>query len=360
MLLTGSTVPLPVSSDVINAFTGATITTDDKRGDGFSLTFALPRGLTDYGILADGTFDPFTRVVIAVVMGVVPQVLFDGWVTHTQVAASDRPGMSTLTVMGKDLGAKIDLEEKNAGYPLQPDSVIATRLIAPLLQYGVIPAITPTTDIPPPFMRIPFQHETDRAFLERLAKRNGFAFYFEPVTIGVSKAYWGPAVRAGLPQPALTINMGPNDTATTIDFANDALAPESPSGTFIDPVLRLSWPIPDLPSLRIPPFALSSAVYRKTIARDTANATPSQAALKLLAANMNAPDSISGTGELETVRYGSILRARGLVGVRGAGLSYDGVFYVSRVEHVISIGNYRQRFSIRREGTGATLPVVPT
>ena len=53
-----------------------------------------------------------------------------------------------------------------------------------------------------------------------------------------------------------------------------------------------------------------------------------------------------------------MLRARRLVGVRGAGLSYDGLYYVRRVTHRLERGRYTQCFSLSREGTGPTLPVV--
>ena len=72
----------------------------------------------------------------------------------------------------------------------------------------------------------------------------------------------------------------------------------------------------------------------------------------------NSPDAVTGTGKVETVRYGNILRARKLVGVRGAGFAYDGFYYVNRVTHNIARGQYSQSFSITREGTGALLPAV--
>jgi hypothetical protein len=94
--------------------------------------------------------------------------------------------------------------------------------------------------------------------------------------------------------------------------------------------------------------------------RDTANENPAQAATSAVASVTNAPDSVTGDGEVETVRYGNILRARKLVGVRGVGFSYDGLYYVKRVTHSIQRGEYTQKFSISREGTGALTPVIPT
>ena len=69
-------------------------------------------------------------------------------------------------------------------------------------------------------------------------------------------------------------------------------------------------------------------------------------------------DVVTAEGELDALRYGDILRARGLVGLRGAGYSYNGTYYVKRVTHTISRGSYTQRFTLARDGLGALLPVV--
>ena len=47
--------------------------------------------------------------------------------------------------------------------------------------------------------RIPRQHETDLGLVRRLAQRNGFVFYIEPVTFGVNKRVLGPGDPGGHP-----------------------------------------------------------------------------------------------------------------------------------------------------------------
>jgi len=54
-----------------------------------------------------------------------------------------------------------------------------------------------------------------------------------------------------------------------------------------------------------------------------------------------------------------VLRPRALVGVRGAGWSHDGLWYVRRVVHHLAPGSYRQQFTIARDGYGSTVPAVP-
>jgi hypothetical protein len=133
-------------------------------------------------------------------------------------------------------------------------------------------------------------------------------------------------------------------------------------GAFVEPLTKIAIPIPSLPSLRMPPLASSPAPARRTVQlRQSANQSPIQAALAAVSTVTTAPEAVRGEGEVDTIRYGSVLRARRLVGVRGAGRSYDGFYYVRRVTHTIERGQtarYTQRFTLSREGTGTLAPVV--
>lgn len=361
VLLVGTNVPLPAPARVTEAITRVEVTSDAELGDGFQITFTLGKDqVGNFELLDSGALNPFNRVVIGVAVGAIPEVLIDGIIAHHQLAPSNEPGMSTLTVTGTDLRQMLDLEEKNEKYENQPDSVIFTRLIGGYGQYGLVPQPAPTTDVPIELQRIPRQHETDLKFIQRMAARNGFVFYIEPLTFGVNRAYFGPETRAGIPQPALTVNMDAFSNVNTLSFSQDVLAPTSAEGSIVEPITKTSIPLPSLPSLRIPPLAANpTPPQRKEFVRDAANKDPAQAATTAAATVTNTPESVRGEGELDTLRYGSVLRARRPVGVRGAGHAYDGDYYVRRVRHVITSGvSYIQQFTISREGTGELLPVV--
>jgi hypothetical protein len=361
VLLLGDTVPLPAPYEVMSALTRAQVTMDAAGADGFQLTFQLTKDtVVDYGLLLSGRLDPFKRVVIGVVMGIVPEVLIDGVITHTQVNPGQEPGSATLTVTGKDLTQLMDLEQKHEEFPNQPDFVIAGRVLAGYAQYGVIPSPAPTTDVPISLQRTPRQSaETDLAFLRRMATRNGFVFYLEPVTFGVSTAYWGPEIRASIPQPALTANLGPHSNVKGLTFSSDSLAPVATRARFVEPFTRTVIPLPALPSLKLPPLTARPAQARRTeVSCTTGNANPAQAALASVAAATNAPDASTAEGEVDSVRYGHALRARKLVGVRGVGLSHGGFWFVRRVTHTLERGQYTQRFALSREGGTSLTPVV--
>jgi hypothetical protein len=348
---------------VLSALSRVEVTQDVDGAEGFSLTFTVCKDKSlDYSLLNSGAMQPFGRVVIGVILGVMPEVLMDGVITHSQLQPSSEPGRTTLTVMGRDVSLMLDLEEKNESYPNQPDFLIVNRILASYAQYGLVPVSTLTSDVPIILQRIPRQQETDLSFLQRLARRNGFVFYIEPQTFGVNRAYFGPETRLGIPQPALSVDMGSSTNVSSLSFSNDQLAPVGTRGTFVEPLTKTAIPIPSLSSLRLPPLSASPVSARRTVQlRSSANQSPTQAALAAVSAVTTAPEAVRGEGEVDAIRYGSVLRARRLVGVRGAGRSYNGLYYVRRVTHTIESGEtprYTQRFTLSREGTGTLVPVV--
>lgn len=360
-LFIGPTVPLPAPYPVIDALISLEVTNKDRDRDGFQMTFSLGKdSLIDYGLLLNGYFDPPSRVIIMVLIGALPQVLIDGVITNNQIVPSNRPGESTLHVTGEDISLMLDLEEKSATYPNQPDSAIVMRLLGNYATYGLQPTITPTTDVPIQTERVPTQQGTDLSFIQQLAQRNGFVFYIEPTNLpGVNTAYWGLDNRLGLPQPALMMNMGTlTNVDTPISFQFDALAPAAPQVTIVDPTTRQALPIP-LPSGLQPPLSSRPAQpLRKTLPRNTANLNPIQAGLRGLSSASQTSDAVSASGELDAVRYGRALRARRLVGVSGVGYSYGGNYYVKMVTHRIRRGEYKQSFQLSRDGRGALTPMV--
>ena len=91
----------------------------------------------------------------------------------------------------------------------------------------------------------------------------------------------------------------------------------------------------------------------------TAKLSPIQAALIGLAKAARSSDAVFGNGTLNVLRYGRVLKARQLVGVRGAGTAFDGLYYVKSVTHNIKRGEYKESFSLARNGLISTLPKVP-
>ena len=117
--------------------------------------------------------------------------------------------------------------------------------------------------------------------------------------------------------------------------------------------------IPDVTPLN-PPLGLVPPLPPKVeFLNDTAHLGAGEALMRGLAFASQHSDSVFGSGQLDVVRYGRLLKPRRLVGVRGAGLPFDGLYYVTRVSHDIQRGSYKQSFSLARNGLISTLPRVP-
>jgi hypothetical protein len=359
LLWLGSPIPFPQPPEVIQALTVAEVTQSDE-GDGFQLTFTLSKdGFADYPLLSDPAFDVFSRVVVAVTTGALPQFLINGVITHHQLDPHSEPGRTTLTLTGRDVSVMMDLEDRNDSFPNQPDFFIVTRTLARYPDLGLIPVVTPTTDVPLEIQRIPRQAETDLQFIRRLALRNGYVFHINPLAPGVNEAVFGPELRTSVPQSAFAMNSMTGDNVTTLAFSNDGMAPTGvTSSSFIEPISKQIIPIPSFPSLRLPPLVLNpTPTKRLDQLRESGNESPSRAFLSSVAKVTNAPEAVTGTGEVDTTRYGSVLKARNLVGVSGVG-SYDGFYYLRKVTHHIEIGKYTQSFVMTREGTDSLFPLV--
>jgi hypothetical protein len=360
-LLIGPNVLRPAPYEVMESFISLEVTNNDRERDGFQMNFSLGKNsLLDYGLLLNGYFDPPNRIVIAVLMRVLPEVLLDGVITSHQVIPSNRPGESTLIVTGEDISLRLDLDSKSETHPNQPDSIIVAKLLANYAKYGIVPNVTPTFDVPIEIDRVPSQQETDLAYIRRLAQRNGFVFYIEPTPApGFSQAYWGLDNRLGIPQPALSMNMGPQTNLDEpINFNFNALGPVAPQITILNPITKTPITIPAPSGLRPPLAARPAAALRSSISRDSANLSVSQGLLRAQSSSTESSDAVTATGEVDAVRYGQALRARRLVGVRGVGASYNGIYYVQQVTHRIKRGEYKQSFKLAREGHGPLTPLV--
>jgi hypothetical protein len=118
-------------------------------------------------------------------------------------------------------------------------------------------------------------------------------------------------------------------------------------------------PIPNLNPLQPPLGVLPTPLANITVLKDTAKLNPMQAISRGLAEAKKSQDSVTASGELNVLRYRRMLKARGLVGVRGAGIAYDGLYFVESVTSTLSRGAFKQQFRLTRNGLISITPKVP-
>lgn len=368
-LLIGPHVPTPAPPPLIESLRRAEVSQSDDGRSAFQLEFhagrAGPLGMIDYPHLLGPWLRPFSRVVLVFSFGSIPRVLMDGVITNRQLSPGREPGTSTLSVTGEDLSVLMDLEEKTAEHPAQHEGVIALKLIGTYAMHGIAPVVIPpmTLDVPLPIERTPVQQGTDLAYLKLLAGRHGYVFHVTPGPIPLtSVAYFGPPKLADVPQRALSVDMGEDTNLESLSFRYDALAPTTVSGKIQDRTTGQTLPIRTFASLR-PPMSVQPALPFQGLTRvrelRESGLSMTQALSRAQAMTDASTQAMSADGELDGLLYQDALRAGGIVGVRGAGFSHDGFWYLKRVTHVLEQGRYRQRFSLARDGTGSTTPAVP-
>ena len=366
-LFIGPMVPIPAPKEVTDAMISAQINTGGQRS-GFQIVFSMNKKSTIYKtLLPSGYFDPgSTRVILMVTLGGMPNVLIDGVVTRHEVAPSNEAGQSTLTLTGEDLTVLMDvIEIPIMRYPGMPIYARLNLLLAKYAVFGIAPLVIPPIfpEVPIPTDQIPSQTGSDLAYIKKMAEQTGYTFYLEPGPApGTSIFYFGPDIRIPSPQPALTVNMDANTNVETLNFSLDGLAKKIVIMTIMDPVtgkIPIPIPVPNISLLRPPLGARLTPPMKISFPPEGGNLNSIQAIGLALAKAGDTGEALSGSGTLNVLRYGSVLRANLLVGVRGAGSTYDGMYYVRTVTHNIKRGEFKQSFTLSRDGLISPTQTVP-
>lgn len=365
-LMIGPAVPIPVPQSVLDALKSVTVTTTSgTSASGFELSFTLSNRspLHTIFLLSGGAMPPIMRVVIVATMNGTPNVLMDGVILDHQVSPGADAGHSVLTVKGKDLTAVMDvIDFSGIPYPALPHFARVLLILAKYAMLGIIPLTIPeiVVDLPIPINRIPRHQGKDLAYIQKLALESGYVFYLDPGPVpGMSVAYWGPEIKVGVPQPALNINMDAHTNVESLQFRFDKERKKLPIIFIQEEITKaiIPIPIPDITPLN-PPLGLIPPIPPRIEFLDTSGLTILQSVMMGLAEASRSSDAVFGTGSLNVTRYGRILKARQLVGVRGAGAAFDGLYYVKSVTHSIKPGEYKQNFELARNGLLSTVPRV--
>jgi hypothetical protein len=357
--------PLPAPLPVIEALENITVRHGDGR-NGFTLTLSIGKSSPlQLAMLPAGYFDPIsTRVVITIVHRGVPQVLIDGIVTQQTLQPSSEPGASKLTLTGEDLSLLMDLVRIRIPWPAMPDAVRVAAILAKYAAFGVVPAIVPppVSNVESPTSHFAVQDSTDYDYLKALAGESGYVFYLDPGPAPTqSVAYFGPAYRLPVLQPALNVNMDSDTNVESLTFTLDGRAKQLTVMRILDPATRkitMTIPVPPINPLRPPLGLRPTPPARIVFTEDATRLSASEAAKRAFALMQQSRDSITGSGSLSVGSYGSVLKAGRMVGVRGAGLAYDGAYYVETVTHDIRPGAYKQSFTLARDGLISATPAV--
>ena len=356
--------PAPALPPLMEALQSVQVSAGRDR-TGFQITFTLGKLSPLQVMLATGLLDPMiTRVVVIATMHGFPNVICDGVVTQHAVAPSNEAGQSTLTLTGEDLSVLMDVIEVKLPYPAMPDAAKLAMILVKYAMFGIAPIVIPppVVTVRSPTAGIDAQTGTDLSYIKGIAARCGYVFYVEPGPAPLSSiAYFGPDVRLPIPQPALSVNSDWDTNVESLSFSLNGLSKQVVVMTILDPIthkIPIPVPVPNISIFKPPLGARLTPPAKIKFPDDMANLTFDEAAKRAFGLLRQGADAISGNGSLSVTRYGHILRARMLVGVRGAGETYDGLYYVESVTHNIKHGEYKQSFTLARDGLISQTPMV--
>jgi hypothetical protein len=166
-----------------------------------------------------------------------------------------------------------------------------------------------------------------------------------------------------VPQRTLTVDMGPASDAYDVTTSEDDTVLTSVETKVIDRLTGAEMPVIALVGSGTPLGALPETVARFGSTRkepiETSGLNAGQAMGRAQAkVDEGAKKAFTVSGTIDSTRYNAALKARDMVFLRGAGLSYGGLYKVSEVRHLIRPGSYQQQFKLARGERGPLAPLV--
>jgi hypothetical protein len=377
--------PVPLPQPLLSALQKIEVETSTELASVFRLRFGISQtAIGDWDLLMpqyeELFFRPMTLVQIRVKIGIeIPKAIINGYITNQKILYDDEGGASAMEITGMDATMMMNLQEKVIPWPLPNDGAVAAAIFA---QYGIVPMVSPTLpfNLDPTDMTV--QRGTDIRFLRRLAQRNGFECFVQPQPqSGIDFGYFGPPLNIpGLPQAVLNVKMGSQTNVTEFKIRYDMVKPTLAVSAGIDVMTRSpAIAISVAPSVSPPPtgglypwgapMGLQDATLRALGGpHPPPMVLPAQTGVMALPGLAIVNQAIANRSSWAVVAEGTagadagMLSVGGIVNVRGAGMAFNGAYYVIRVAHTFDCGAYTQKFEARRNAidmTGTEIYLTP-
>lgn len=329
---------------------------DDQLAGMFRLTLALLLGADGaWTYLDDERFASWQRVVITAGLEDDSQQLLAGYITHLRPDFAAGLEQCRLEIWGMDASVLMDRVDKLKDWPNKKDSDIAAERFQ---AYGLTPQVTDTDVIHDEEVSTIIQRETDIQLLKRLALRNGFECFVDGDT-----GYFRPPAVDDTPQPVLAVQFGEQTNVNRFSLEVNALAPANVAMFQVDhvngTVLDVSAETGRQPALGANPAASYLGPGMEPgllyIGQTVTTGEPEMTALCQGLCDQG-EWFVTGEGEVAANQYGSILKPRSTVTIKGVGETHSGIYYVTHVTHKFTADGYTQTFRVKRNAlmpTGA-------
>lgn len=349
---------LPAGQDLLQAIQQIEVEDHASMADMVRLrvVMGVKDGCSGWSFIDDNIFERLTTIRIAVAVGSGrAETLINACVIETNATFANQPGASILNVVAMDPTCLMNLKQVVKPWPNRSDSDVAREIFsAP--EYTFTPIVDATNWRRQENEQTMIQRGTDIQFLQELARRNGFEVYIETNgSTGVVEGHFH-APRLNLPpQGVLSINMRDATNVNSFNARFDMLRPSTVQTTNLDVETRENQQS-QVSSSRLPALgretAHASQQQRLVLPAQTGLARTGEQQPFAQAIADESALAITADGELNTVAYGGLMRAKRPILVRGAGQQFSGTYYVERVNHILTPDSYKQNFTLRRNAVG--------
>jgi phage protein D len=318
------------------------------------LALAVREDGAAWQVLDDDSFRRLSKLRIEVSLGSRRLPLIEAYVIETRSELSNTPGESLLEVVAMDPTSLMNLEERVRAWPDMADSDIASTIFG---EYGFTPQVDQTQPTREELDRTVMQRGSDIQFLRELAERNGYECYVElNAESGEVEGHFHPSRSDDSSQGVLSVNLGNATNVNRFNARYDMLSPLTTEARNVDAGnVADNDTASDSQSDELGEQGTATQDRpRRVLLANTGLTDTGELQSYAQAVVDRAAWAIHAEGELSSVTYGDILRAKRPVNVRGAGRQFSGTYYVEKVLHHLSDEGYTQSFSLRRNATGVT------
>ncbi|HEY5912267.1 MAG TPA: hypothetical protein VJA21_16820 [Verrucomicrobiae bacterium] len=354
LMISGS----PASQELLQAIQQIEVEDHANMADMLRLrvVIGIKDGCAGWSFVDDDVFSRLANIRLSVSVGSgQAETLMNAFVIETNANFANQPGSSILNVVAMDPTVLMNLEEKVKTWPNMADSDVANAIFSSSgYKFNPIVDVTPWKRQENEQTLI--QRGTDIQFLQRLARRNGFECFVETNgRSGVVEGHFHAPRLNQPPQGVLSVNMRDATNVNSFNARFDMLRPTSAEATNLDVQSREDQQA-QVTSSRLTALgretALTGQQQRRILPTQTGLARTGELQAYAQALSDQSALAITAEGELNTVAYGGILRAKRPIMVRGAGQQFSGTYYVERVQHILTGDSYKQSFTLRRNALG--------
>ena len=348
----------PASGDLLQAIQQIEVEDHANMADMLRLrvVIGIKDGCSGWSFVDDSLFSRLAKLRVSVSVGSGrAETLINAYVIETSANFANRPGASVLNVVAMDPTVLMNLQEKIKPWKNMADSDVANAIFSSS-DYKFTPIVDATKWKRQENEQTLIQRGTDIQFLQQLAQRNGFECYVE--TNGSSGAIEGHFHAPRLDestQGVLSVNMRDATNVNSFNARYDMLKPTTAQATNLD-VQDQSDQQAQITGSKLSALGKNSALesqrQRRVLPSRTGLARTGELQAYTQALVDQSALAITAEGELNTVAYGGVLRAKRPISVRGAGQQFSGTYYVERVHHVLAADSYKQSFTLRRNALG--------